>query len=202
MSSKKLFGLFLILIIFTCSDSGLGPNENKSYFPLQIGNEWIYEYDFRTPDGLVTDTLVYTITGTKKIKGQTYYEFNKHMPFFPSNWIIPNIGEQLLRQSENGNILVSIDSSEYLFFLFDNVLIDTMIKMKLTDLDYWLKIYSKNETVNTEAGTFTDCYKTLYYIPLITGTEYFIWFAQGYGPVQIYYPEFDITYELIHIKIN
>ena len=40
------------------------------------------------------------------------------------------------------------------------------------------------------------------YFPLIKGCEYFIWFSWSYDPVKIYYPEINISYELIDIHIN
>lgn len=198
--------LFILLTylstnFFACSLDQM--DTEKDYFPLQIGNYWSYKYDFRTPDGIVTDTLDYKITSRIiEVSGKTYYEFNKPMPFFPSNWIIPNIGEQLLRQNENGNILVSIDSSEYLYFIFDNPPVDSLIKMKLSNMDYWIRIESNYQTVKTKVGTFKNCLKMHCYFPEIKGTLYFIWFHPGDGPVKIYYPEFDITYELIELDIK
>jgi hypothetical protein len=194
----------LIIIVSYCSNkkNPFIPVHVNNHFPLKVGNEWSYEYFFRTPAGNDTSILDFKITEKKKMNGKEYYEFNKNMPYFPDRWTIPSIREQQLRQDVNGNILVFIDSTEYLFFIFDNAPADSMIKMKLVDMDYWLYIESKDETVETKAGIFHHCHKVLCYFPQIKGTEYFIWFAPGYGPVKIYYPEFDINYELIHLKIN
>ncbi len=77
-----------------------------------------------------------------------------------------------------------------------------MIKTQLGDMDYWHYIYSIDDAVETNLGSFYQCYKILSYFPQIKGTEYFIWFAPGYGPVKIWYPEFDVTYELTKVYIN
>jgi hypothetical protein len=199
LRKSNILWTILIAIIYSCTNNLLNPIDSHDYFPLQIGNEWSYEYFFRTPARNVLD---YKITEKKKIKENEYYAFNQHMPFFPDLAIIPSIREQLLRQDVNGNIMVSIDSTEYLYFIFNNAPVDSMIKMKLADMDYWLYTESKDETVETTVGIFHHCYKMLCYFPQIIGTEYFVWFAPGYGPVKIYYPELDITYKLIHIKIN
>ncbi len=200
----KFLYLFFLLIIYSCQNQK-NPNSssiNQSYFPLQVGNEWSYEYFFRTPAGNDTSILDFEITEKKEMNGNEYYAFNYRMPFFPNKLIIPSIGEPLFRQDINGNILTVIDNSEWLFMIFDEALVDSMIKLKLGDLDYWLYIESTNDTVQTDVGLFQKCYKILNYFPQIKGTLYYTWFAQGYGPVKIHYPEFNITYELIKVNIN
>jgi hypothetical protein len=49
-------------------DQGLG---GGSYFPLQVGNTWVYRYNTRF---ITNDYIVRSVTGTEVINGQTYYD--------------------------------------------------------------------------------------------------------------------------------
>ncbi len=48
-------------------DPAPGP---ASYFPLQVGNQWVYRLDSRT---VTADYVTRTITGTEQVGGLTYY---------------------------------------------------------------------------------------------------------------------------------
>ena len=198
----SLLIIVLMIIFISCSDNLADPKSNESYFPLSVGNSWTYSYDFRTPDGIVTRTIEHQIIAEKNVDGLSYAEFSDPMPFFPNEFIIPNIEGQFLREDDMGNILTMIDSTEYLYFLFDNAPTDSMIQLVLGDLDYWINIESKDHTIDSAVGSFPGCHKVLCYFPEVVGTEYFIWFSPGTGPVQIYYPEYDITYKLTNYSIN
>lgn len=81
-------------------------------------------------------------------------------------------------------------------------MLDSLVRTKIKDADYFFQIESFNDTVNTPIGSFDKCYRILNYFPAITGTEHYIWFAPGYGPVKIYYPELNVTYQLVKINIQ
>jgi hypothetical protein len=44
-----------------------------SYFPLQVGNTWVYRYNNRV---VTASYLIWTITGTEVINGMTYYDMS------------------------------------------------------------------------------------------------------------------------------
>jgi len=192
----------LSVVMVSCSDTLEDSNSEDSYFPLSVGNSWTYSFDLYTPEGPDTRTIEHQVIAEKDADGTSYAEFSIPMPFFPDEWIIPNIEGQFLREDEAGNILTIIDSTEYLYFLFDNAPTDSLIKLVLDDQDYWIYIESKDQTIDSDVGSFSGCHKVLCYFPQIKGTEYFIWFSPGTGPVQIYYPELNITYKLTNYSIN
>lgn len=177
----------------------------EGYFPLQIGNEWTFEFPIWTPssgDTLVTEN--YNITKKKQINGREYYGFSykNGMPFFPGNWIIENLDTIFIRQNEEEDIMILVDDSEWLYFTFNTELLDSLIRTKIRNVDYFFMVESFDDKVNTPIGLFDKCYKILNYFPAIKGTEHYIWFAPGYGPVKIYYPELDVTYQLVKINIQ
>jgi len=198
----SLLIIVLTIIFISCSDNLVDPKSNESYFPLSVGNTWTYKYDFQTPSGTVTRIINHEIVSGREINGTSYAEFSDPMPFFPSSMFIPGLEGQFLREDDTGNILTMIDSTEYLYLLFNEAPTDSMIQLSLADLDYWIYVESKDQTIESAIGTFHDCHKVLCYFPQIKGTEYFVWFSPGTGPVQIYYPEFNITYELTNYSIN
>jgi len=191
----------LLFIIYSCDDS---PNEaDQSYFPLQVGNSWTYRYGTWTYSGEDTTRIfTYTITEKKQINGREYFAFDYRMPFFPSIWVFPDLGTPFLRQNDTGNISIVIDSTEWTFLKFERVTIDSIYKLQLNDVDYWIKIKSISDTVETPIGVFKNCLKMCNYYPQIKDTIYYIWFARGYGPVKIYYPSVGTIFELIDIEIK
>jgi hypothetical protein len=127
------------------------------------------------------------------------------MPSFPSHRIIDGIDTIFIRQNEKGDILLLVDSTEYPYFVFSNTfkINDTnLVRSKVKDVDYYYTTISIDDSVDTPLGQFTRCYIIGNYFPQIKGTEHYIWFAPGYGPVKIYYPELNVTYQLVNINIQ
>lgn len=178
-------------------------SELNDYFPLQIGNEWSFTFPYWTPSsGDTMVTVTYKITEKKQVNEKEYYAFNYQMPFFPDSWIIENIDTIFVRQNESGDIMLLVDDIEWPYFIFDEALVDSMVKLSIKDMDYWFLIESTNDTISTVVGDFYECYRILNYFPQIKGTEHFTWFAPGYGPVKIWYPELGVTYKLTKINIK
>jgi hypothetical protein len=72
-------------------DQGLA---GGSYFPLAVGNTWVYKYNDRT---ITASYMVTTITGTQMIGTQTYYVLTQTAPG-------PAVTLMLLRGDSNGVI--------------------------------------------------------------------------------------------------
>ncbi len=201
---KRKVICLIFLFICSCKDIPVTPKESRTnYFPLKVGNEWTFEFPYWTPWS--GDTLVnvsYKINNTKQVNGKEYFAFNYRMPFFPDKWIIESIDTIFVRQNEKGDMLFLVDKTEWLYFSFDASLLGSLIKTKIKNADYYYQIESVNDTVNSPIGSFNNCYKILNYFPEITGTEHYIWFAPGYCPVKIYYPELGVTYQLIKVTIQ
>lgn len=202
MKSKVICLIFLF--ICPCKGIPVIPKESRTnYFPLKVGNEWTFEFPYWTPSS--GDTIVqvnYRIITTKQVNGNVYYTFNYRMPCFPHNRIVEGIDTIFIRQNENRGILLLVGNSDWLYFTFNASILGILIKSKINNTDYYYQIESINDTVVTPIGSFKNCFKILKYFPAIKGTEHFIWFAPEYGPVKIYYPELDVTYQLIKVNIQ
>jgi len=83
MMSKIFFLCSIALLLFSCSSSDDGSPEDQfeeveSFYPLQVGNSWVYEYfnrfiHFEEFDNAgITETV--SITGTTVLNGETYYQ--------------------------------------------------------------------------------------------------------------------------------
>jgi len=179
-----------------------------SFFPLQIGNRWVFQFPYWSP--VYGDTVATNddeIITTKVVDGKKYYGFSNAMPFFPHHFIVQDligarIDTMFVRLNEKGDLMLLVEDKEWLYLSFDSTQVDSLVRIKIKNADYFFKIESTNDTVNTPIGSFDKCTKILNYFPAIKGTEHYIWVAPGYGPVKIYYPELDVTYQLVKINIQ
>ena len=202
------------MLNFGCKKNPTEPDKpttediNSSLFPLQMGNEWVFEFPYWTPwSGDTTATNNCKIISSKMLNGKKYYAFDNALPFFPYHPILKeliggNVDTIFVRQNENGDIMLLVDDSEWLYFSFNTELLDSLVRTKIKNADYFFQIESTNDTVNTPIGSFDKCLRIFNYFPRIKGTEHYIWFAPGYGPIKIYYPELDVTYQLVKINIQ
>jgi hypothetical protein len=199
---------FILLLVCSCDGNPVASRNSLTFFPLAIGNEWGFEYPYWTPSsGDTTLQVNYRIVVAKMVQGIKYYTFDNHLPFFPYHHSLKQlIGGHLdsifVRQNEIGDVMLLVDDSEWQYISFDASLLGSMVKTRIRDADYYFRIESTNDTVSTPIGVFHDCCRVLNYFPAIKGTEHYIWFAPGYGPVKIYYPELDVTYQLVRIIVQ
>ena len=180
-------------------------DEINAFFPLNIGNEWNFDvtwFDLLTGRDSTIATLDYKIVTTKNVNGKTYFGFNRALPFFPVNSFLENLDSVFVRQNEKGDIYLNYEGNEYLYFTFDTSILGSLKRTKLKDTDYYYLNESYSDTIVTQVGSFNKCFKILNYFPDVPGTEYYIWFSAGCGPVHIYYPELNFKYQLINININ
>lgn len=201
-STKPRIGQNRFADILIKRDTIINFNVYIDYFPLKVNNEWLFEYRVPRPWGDTLATVDYRIIATKKVYEKTFYVFDYSMPFFPNDLIIKDLDTILVRQNETGDIIFLADNSEWLYFAFKTELMDSLVKTKIKDVDYFFLIESVNDTVNTPIGNFDKCFRILNYFPDIKGTEHYTWFAPGYGPVKIYYPELNVTYQLVKVSIQ
>lgn len=189
------------------SDSTLNiivAKESDSYFPLNIGNEWTFQYTY-FDEWIGHDTtmfLNFKIVTSKNVNGETYYGFDHAMPFFPDYFVMPSLDSIFVRQNEKGDIMLLVDSNEYPYFIFSNGLQSNLVCSKIKDVDYCYNIISISDSVNTPAGEFIKCVNYFNYFPQVTDTDYNTWFSPGFGPVIFYYPYLEVTYFLISINIQ
>lgn len=199
--------LSCLFLLSSCNDESVTSDGYKNYFPLQIGNEWSFQYEIHYyPSGDTIKTFSSKITKSKIVNGREYFAFDHGLPFLPYSQTLKEIiggnsDSIYIRQNEKGDLMLLIDDSEWLFYSFNPSFLDSIIQTKLNNAQYGFVIESINDTVNTPIGLFKNCYKILNGFGSIRGAEYYTWFAPNYGPVKIYYPEFGITYNIVKICI-
>ena len=174
----------------------------NSLFPLKVDNQWTYQFQVSSNDTLETKEIRHHIVERIEIGDEDFFRFDYSMPFMPFKSAMPELDSLMLRETFDGNIKVLIKSKEYVYLPFNGPSVGSLQKLKLGDYEYRFVIESKSDTVNISVGSFSNCYKVLSYFPQIKGTEFFIWFAAGYGPVKIYYPSYGTTYNLVNVNIN
>lgn len=168
---RKLFFLgFIILLFATCKKDELNkfdePNVQTNYFPLEIGNYWVYKHFRIDTNGVeteleMTDSIV--VSRDTSINNKKYFVLEGiDYPFSSSNWGIVSI----LRDSsgylvsENGTILFT-----------DRNFTDTLIsRTQLIGGDTFYVLSYKMERVfnpiSVPAGTFNVLnYKGTFYMP-------------------------------------
>ncbi len=161
--------------------------ESDAYFPIHIGNEWIFQLESDT-----TLSYAFNIIKTKKVNEKTYYGFNRGMPFFPDGLSIESFDSVFVRQNEKGDIMLLVDSIEYPYVVFSNPFKEgqsNLVRSKIKDVDYYYTIESMNDSINTPIGQFNHCVVFVNYFPQVMDSDCRIWFAPGFGPVKISVPE-------------
>jgi len=120
----------------------LDPAEPSPYFPVTIGNTWVYSDPWN--EGTYTET----ITGTKVINYKKYYVFESDR------------GKTYLRTDKNKQVIEYREDSkkEIIIYKF-NVSEETEWNISIPDKPGLYNVLrSKNETRSVPAGTFNDCY--------------------------------------------
>ncbi|MDA3843211.1 MAG: hypothetical protein PF588_02425 [Candidatus Kapabacteria bacterium] len=89
MKRFTILGLVLIsLIIAACGDSSVNPadgnNPNGSYYPLAVGNYWIYETEEGSGADVQRDTIRNEVFSTVEIDGETWFKTSFDEP--PVRW--------------------------------------------------------------------------------------------------------------------
>lgn len=182
-----------------------GPHENLNMFPLNIGNSWTYKY-YRWMSEGVFDTITFTreIICSKTINSKEYFMFNRPLPFFLpllNQGGIIDYDSLFFRENEYGDVMLLVDSLEYPFLIFDEETIDSALILLMPEVEYFFKLKSISDTVETQIDTFQNCYMILNADRTMSGSEHYIWCSPSAGPVKIWYPAIGTIYNLIDINI-
>jgi len=162
---KAILTSSLLLCFVFCFSANTHALSDSSYFPLEIGNQWILSSQ--------PDTLIETVADTQLIEGNIYFSFDQFR----------NSSGYLLRMFAN-QVFIYVDTTEYLWYDFSADSGDTWTVPPLPHpFDGGnFSLQSKTDTVVTPAGTFTDCYRIHHFIA--ADAEFVEWFAPGIGIVQ------------------
>ena len=182
---KLLANMFLFVMIFSFNSYSQSIN---TYLPLHIDNEWTYSFE----NSLHTEKIV----DSTRVKGQLYFGLSIWSSE-PQNWL-----------RESNEIVYTIDTTDNAEILLYNFKVDTGESWELVPdfncgLGGSITLLSKNDTVVTPAGTFTECYHFTHQQNCADAGIFDSWFAKGIGRVR--YLEDNIAgvkdYKLVDYKI-
>ncbi|MFB0516280.1 MAG: hypothetical protein ACETWG_06715 [Candidatus Neomarinimicrobiota bacterium] len=167
--------LFILAVLLGC-EAGEESQEvtNIDYFPLNIGGEYRY---YHPPDT--------TIRTSSKVWGTVLFGNKKYYAVGPDslrvNYYRPD--------PVTGNIYIYYEyiTAEELLFRFNLAEGDTYhVYSNLNDLSEFqiVTVVNRNETVETLAGTFTNCLFLAFDTPEVWDDAWWFWFARGVGIVQ------------------
>jgi hypothetical protein len=178
-SPKRL--IILALFLFASISYSQMLNDS-SYFPLAISNQWTYGTGPAPKVRIVTDTL--------RIHGLLYYKINY----------------EYFRESGNKIYYLKKDSTEIVLYNFDAQVGESWDIQTESSCTYGSKVimYSKNDTVKTPTGIFTNCIHLKYKKVCMDAGLYDSWFVKGIGEVKYYTDNIAgaIEYNLASYKLN
>jgi Secretion system C-terminal sorting domain len=157
MRIKLIYSIPVIIYFFcyTFADAQAQVIQDSSYFPLALGNQWIYA----TGNGLSADTE--TVADTQRVNGRLYYGFTRHPAADPYLWF-RNDGDKVYVTESVIIPQDSMDIVEYLIYNFAAVPGETArvdLSRSLLYCDYGGIIGMERivDSVVTPAGTFRNC---------------------------------------------
>jgi len=145
------------------------------YFPLEVGNSWTYTNYFvepidpneppppvPPPPGPPKVEFTFTITGTEKIDGHTYYVFNDYFNIYPPPPTFPPVPVPDNPIKVGGEILFRYDLAA------DKVLMrwagEDVVRYDFTGEEWdpggafgWSRLKQVGVACNVPAGEFSDC---------------------------------------------
>jgi hypothetical protein len=184
---KKISSIiFAIVFLLSCNDDPVNPPDDQSmfdssYFPLHVGNEWVYEVDFYY--GL--DTVHHKIFGKENIDGVIYYSLKRE---FSSRSILrENIIDTVFVRPFNENQI------NYLYEGKDTLFIDFQNNFKRVNQNY---LVHNQDSISVKGIK----YYNLKVLILDVIEQIFSHYAKGIG--MVYRIDHGYVHHLIYAKIN
>lgn len=187
------FCIFAIVVIFFSGcifdDDGRLVAKQCEYFPLTTGNTWVFESTGNNP--VITETVI--VLSSSKY-GSLLNDISLIMPpreKFSDYILINNNGEVHVYDKSLMNTFKCYSFRDTTFGRWTTIIDDLAV---ITD--------GKGETIETPAGTFTQCYHFRSASLELTDSDKSVWFAPGIGPVRVYYHGHGPDFLLKSAKIN
>jgi len=179
------------------------------YFPLNVGNSWTFSYKLTVNDKW--NEITFKIIEKRNISGYDYFVFDKWPLFLPSNFTRPKL-PAIVRNDEKSDLVINIEDMDALMYKFSHKTLDST---RIEHIDYndihdsfpngvdlITMLLSLSDSVQTEAGLFSQCYKFYAFIGQVADTGMYVWFAPEVGPVQIKTTNVEAIYLLKRAVIN
>ena len=186
--SRILFSFILLsLLLINCGLGIFDSDKESPYFPLTVGNTWVFS------DPWSDCTYTETITGTKKINGIKYYVFETSKGI---KYLRNDGRNQIIRYLENDKveiILYKLEAKEGTEWSLPESSHPGLIN----------KLIKRDKTVTVPAGTFENC---LVFDLEIGWADYGFAHTLTKGVGRIKIDEIGIygvrSYELLYAEIN
>ncbi len=147
----------------------------QDYFPLEVGNTWIYYVNSYFPD-----TMTYHVSDSLNIDHVKYFLYGM---FLPSEYNF----KDTIRKDAEGNIWKKVNRVDYLWFDFTK---DSGAVYTFPDHNssyyYNVEVVDKNFTLQTNRGNYSHCIKFFFDIPQFVDDEVFYSFAPEMGIIEMY----------------
>ncbi len=147
----------------------------QDYFPIEVGNTWIYHVNSYFPD-----TITYHVSDSLNIDNVKYFLYGMVVP--------PEYNfNDTIRKDVMGNIWKKVNGVDYLWFDFTKD-----IGAAYTSPDnnpsciYNVEVVDKNFTLQTNRGNYSHCIKFFFDIPQSVDDEVFYSFAPEMGIIEMY----------------
>ncbi len=178
MKANLFTTLFLVIIISATIFS------QNSYFPLAVGNKWVYQM----VDTLFTDTATVTVADSQWVKGKLYYGLKRFS--YTYTWLREDSSKVYIVDTS----AVRLDTSNIRETLLYDFSANTGESWEVSlsgssdcSLGGILKLTSKNDSITTPYQFFSECYLvTRTKLPCVDAGRFSEWFAPGIGRVAYY----------------
>src|SRR3990172_8277423 len=162
----KIAIVFLSILLFS------QVTKSASFYPLELGNSWEYVFGSQSQAEKIVDTT--------RIHGRLYYGFATWSVEEPAYWL--RYGDDVVY------ILNPQDSTEHILYNF-KAEVGSSWQLPLIDCIFngRITLASKNDTLDTPAGTFTDCYRFIFADHgCDDAARLESWFCKGIGQVRFW----------------
>ena len=166
---KKTYSIFYFTIFFCILIFGLlSAKDYRSYFPLQVGNNWQYRYEETKTIYALPDSVF----GVESFAPRRYYRWgdNKEFPFY-------------IHQDEQGRIFRRINGKDVLWFDFTKNHGEQYTYSPDDDINFTVTV-RKNQIVTTYAGQYKNCIEFFFDVPESFDEEQCYVFAPEVGIVK------------------
>jgi hypothetical protein len=169
-----VFGLYVLYSGSVFSQE----NKDSSYFPLALGNQWIYIPDhFTSPDTV-------TIIDTQTVNGKIYYAF-KHNNVSAYYWYRKDNDKIYIVDSVTDRIMPSNFKESMIYDFSANLRDKWDVQLKdiyfSCDFNGIITLENKKDTLSLPAGKFKDCYSFSRVVLCRDAGIIMEWYSPGVG---------------------
>jgi len=171
--------IWIIIFFISCCEVYSQTPGDSSCFPLEVGNQWIYQ----TTGYPFADTAA--VVDTQRISGKLYYAVKQS--YYEYVWFRKEDDKIFIVDT----VAIELDTShvrEYLLFDFaadsgKSWEVPLENESLICDYSGTITLESRTDTVETPAGVFTNCIRFSRNVPCADAGIFKEWYAPGTGRV-------------------